>query len=219
MAKTAIKGATHLFIGKIVSRVVGVLGGLILIRLLMPEDYGLISIAMVVPGLLGLFGSLFGISTAIIKHLAEYKSKGDVGTIKIFAYISFVFSVGISVVLTIVCYLLANNFSSAVLGKPYIDHLVRVASFSILTSALYFYSESVLIGPDETRFYAMLMILYEFLLKVLPIALVICGFEVWGALFGMVLAGFITGLAGSVVSISLVARLGKEKPSLDSKAA
>jgi len=220
LARTAAKGVTHLFIGKIGSRIAGMLGGLILIRLLTPEDYGLIAIATVAPGIFGLLGSFFGVGPALIKHLAECKSKGEFGALRQFAYSGFIFSVGISSFLMVVSYSFANEFASVVLGKSYMTPLIQVASLSLLTSSLYFFAESVLVGLEAMRTYAILMVIYESLTKILPILLLVLGWGVWGALFGMMLAGLITGLVGVLASFIIVARTGDNlNSSIDRKTA
>jgi len=218
LATAATKGATHLFIGKVIARIIGMLGGLLLIRLLTPEDYGLISIAVTAQGIFGMLSGWFGIGPALIKYIAEYKRKGDQGAIQRFAYSGFIFSIGVSTMSTVVCYLFAEDFAFVVLGKPYMTPLIKMSSLLILTSELYFLAESVFIGLDVTKAYAILMMLQEFLVKMLPIIFLINGFKVLGVLIGMVLAGFATGLIGVLASVYTMAKTStKSNTSLNFK--
>lgn len=206
LARTATSGAVHLIIGKILSRVVGVLGGLVLVRLLGPVEYGLLNVAVVAPGVFGLFSD-FGVSAAMTKYLAEFKSSGK-ANIRSLWFSGLALRVSLSVGLTILCYVSADTFSMLI-GKPYAASLIRAASLLILAWALYGLSEAIFLGLDATRAYAGLMLLHEFLKAVLPIVLVISGMGVFGALFGMTMAVLIAGFCGVLVSALIALRIGR----------
>lgn len=219
LARTAAIGTFHLFVGKIVSRLIGVLGGLILIRLLRANEYGLLSVAVVAPGILALFSD-FGINDAVTKYMAEFKYKGEIDNVKRFLYSGFVFKTALSVALMFLCYMVADTFATVALGKPYVAPLIRAASLLIPAWMLYNFSGSVLVGFDATRSYAVLMILNEILGAFLPIMFVVYGMGVSGALLGMAVAYMIAGVVGILVYVFMVARMRRDpNPSVDHKGA
>lgn len=208
IARTAARGTFHLFVGKIVSRAIGVLGGLILIRLLTRGEYGLLSVAVVAPGILALFSD-FGINAAVTKYLAEFKYKGEVDNVKRFIYSGFVFRTALSVGLMFLCYIVADTFAIGAIGKSYAAPLIRTASLFIPAWMLYSFSGSVLVGLDATRGYAALMILNEIFGALLPIMFVVYGMGLSGALLGMAVAYMIAGVVGVLGYVFMVAKMGK----------
>jgi len=200
LARTAARGAFHIFIGKIISRAIGILGGIILIRLLKPEEYGLISIAIVAPSILLLFSDL-GVDTAITKYLSEYRSKNEIGNLKPLFYSGLIFRLIISCILTIICFFIAEPFASIAVGKPYVATLIQIASLLIFAWALSSFSESVFLGFDATKSYAVFLIIMEILLSAMPIVLVLYGMGVRGALLGMVVANLIASLMQVLTSV------------------
>lgn len=202
---STVRGVVHLFVGKIFSRAIGAIGGLLLIRLLGPTDYGLLYVAVVAPGFFALFSDL-GVNAAMTKHLAEYKATRKVN-VKSMLYTGLIFQVTLGLGLTILCFVFADAFA-VLIGKPYVSSLTQVASLSILAWSLYRLSEAVLLGLDATRAYASLMLFMEFLQAWLPILLVVLGMGVFGAISGQVVATLIAGLGGILVGLSLARACG-----------
>jgi len=207
IARTATRGIFHLFLGRILSRAIGVIGGLVLIRLLNPEGYGLLNVAVVFPGIFGLFTD-FGINAALTKFFAEYRSKGETKNLKSFLFSALVFKIILSLVLTILCYIIADTLAITVLRKPHVAPLIRIASLFVLASSLYEFSGAIFLGLDATRAYAALMILFESINAFLPIILV---YSMWisGALLGMAVATLAAGFLGIWLSFLFVTKMTK----------
>ena len=213
-----MRGTTYLFLGRVVSRIVGIIGGLFLIRLLTPEEYGLIYVAGVVPGVLGILCGWFGLGPAVIKFIAEYRSKGRLGDVRQIIYSSLAFSLGTSAIMTAVCYLFAGDLTRIILNRSDIAPLIRISAFFILNSALYFSAESILIGLEAVGTYTTFMILNECLMKILPIAAVVAHLGVSGVLLGMVFAGLISNVFGVLMALRIEAQRSSP-PSLSSRQA
>lgn len=186
LARVATKSTFNIFSGKIISRVVGLVGGIILIRLLTPEDYGFIAIATVAPNIFFLFAD-FGIDAAMVKYTAEYHSKGEFGNLKKTFASALIFRVLIGALLSVLCFSMAEAFAVA-LGKPYMAPLIEMSSPLIFAWAINNFSMSVLLGFDSTRAYATFMVMGEISLSFMPILLVLQGMEATGAILGMVIA-------------------------------
>jgi len=210
LAKIAVRGAFHLFTGKIVSRIIGGLGGLILIRLLIPEEYGLITVITIFPEILMLFTDL-GIGSAVTKYVAEYKAKGKTSEVKLFVYSGIMFNLVLGAVLTILCFIFSEFFASSILKKAFLSPLIQVYSITIVAITFFSLAKSVFLGMDATKLYVILLIVYEFLMKALPISLLIVGTGLFGVVLGMALASTISGALGISIVILLMIRLGGTK--------
>ncbi len=77
MAKSSAKGGFKLFIGVSISSVVTAVSLILVLNLLgNPDDYGIIITALIFPSMLSLFKD-WGMNSAMIKFLAQYKSEKD----------------------------------------------------------------------------------------------------------------------------------------------
>ena len=82
MAKTSAKSSFKLFIGVSISSVITALSLILVLRLLgNPDDYGIITTALILPTTLNLFKD-WGTNSAMIKYLAQYKSEKKTDKIK-----------------------------------------------------------------------------------------------------------------------------------------
>jgi O-antigen/teichoic acid export membrane protein len=211
LAKTAMRGAVHLLSGKLASKLVGIIGSLLLIRLLTPEGYGDYNIAMIAPGLLNTFFNL-GINAALTKMLAEHKSKGQFGVLKAYLSSGLVFILCLSSGLTIFCYLFSDVFAVYLIGKPSVAPLIRVASLLIISRMIYINAEGILIGLDATKEYALIMLLMEILNATLPNLLIFAGLGVFGALVGIGTGTLTVGIVSLLVIYRIVRELVKDVP-------
>lgn len=209
LGRTVARGAFHIFTGKVIARTFGVIGGIMLIRLLAdPIDYGILNIAIIAPGIISLLGDL-GIEMAMTKYLSEFHSKGKMGALKRFFYAGFTLKLLVNTVLTIACFLAAEIFAFQVLGKPYMAPLIQIASLLILSWMMYDFSRSVLLGVDSTKNYAAILVINEVLLSAIPIIMVLFGMGVSGALTGMVMAALMASATAIAISILTVKKITK----------
>ncbi len=188
-------GATQLFTGKVIGRVIGLVGGLILLRFLSPEEYGLIAIAMATVAVFHLMGEL-NIGDATTRFIARYLQNELWHDVRSVAYVSLGFHIILGSSITFFIYVTAEPLTILV-GKPEILELARISSFGILGTILVGYATGALLGLNMTKGYASIMILQEILSAILPIILVLQGLGVVGALIGMILAWIMAGVVGT----------------------
>ena len=81
MAKTSAKGSFKLFIGVSISSVITAVCVIFLMNLLGSDTFGLIATALIYPTLLSLVKD-WGIHSATVKYLAQYKSENKVYSVK-----------------------------------------------------------------------------------------------------------------------------------------
>lgn len=200
IALTAVTGASHIFLGKIIARIIGIIGGIILIRLFAdPAMYGLLNISIVLPGILLIFGDL-GMEDAVIKYVSECIAMGKKRNIKVFFYTGLLLKMVPNAILTLVGFFTAEFFAN-LLGKADVAWLIPVASLLVLAWSMNSIARASLLAVGATKSYGLVLVLDEFLLAVMPIVLVLYGMEVMGALIGMVAASLITSTTAIVISI------------------
>lgn len=200
IARTAATGAFHIFVGKIISRIIGIATGIILIRLFAdPAKYGLLNIAIVFPGILLIFGDL-GIEDAVIKYVSESAATGNKQNIKIFFYTGLLLKIVPNVILAVIGFFTAEFFANF-LDKTYAAPYIQIASLLVLAWAMYSIAVDSLLAVDATKIYGLILILNETLLGVMPIVLVFYGLEVMGALIGMIVASLLTSTTAVIASI------------------
>jgi len=199
LAKATAKGATELFAGKVVSRMVGIIGGFLVLRLLSPSDYGLIAIAMTPAGIFNMFSD-WGVSSAMMKYSAEYKGKGkptEAGEVIIAGYI---FRLVASVALSMLCYLSANYFALSVFNKPESLSLIKVASLYVVAWALWESAASTFTGFERMRRYAGMMVSSDLVKAILAPLLVFIGYGAVGAIVGNLTAIWVAALFGFMMA-------------------
>lgn len=211
LATTATIGVTRIFSARTISRIIGLIGGLVVIRLLSPEEYGLVAIAMILPNLFILFSEL-EIGTALIKHLSEYRSSNELGKIKHLFSSSIVFLVILNLILTAICYFSAEMFASLTLGRPYLAPMIQIASISIFVGIVFTLSTDTLIGLDLTRKYAWLLMFMETAGAILPIVLVVAGMGAFGVILGNVISMSLASSIGFGICFITVSKLTGNSP-------
>jgi O-antigen/teichoic acid export membrane protein len=191
IGKSATTGAINIFTGKIISRIIGIIGGIITVRILGPENYGLLVIATTAPNILLLISD-FGMNTAVTKFMSEAHTKNETKQLRYILYSGFIFKALLCGSLSILCFIGAEFFAS-VFAKASVTPLIQIASPLILAWTLSDFADSVLLALDLTKYNAIFMILSETLISVLPILLmIIFAAEAAYALMGMVVATLTT---------------------------
>src|SRR5579875_492632 len=127
LGKATAEGATALFFSKFAQQIVGVIGGIVLIRLLIsPSIYAYISLAITVPGLV-MLGNLTGVNTGLTKYLSFYKMEKDSNSIWSSFWSAIIVKVATGIVLSLMAYFAAGPIS-ALIGKPQVDPYFKLAS-------------------------------------------------------------------------------------------
>jgi len=75
IAEAAVKGGVLIFTGNTSATIIHAVASIVIARLLGPADYGLYSIALVIPPLTLVFTD-FGVNPTIVKFSAQFRSEG-----------------------------------------------------------------------------------------------------------------------------------------------
>jgi O-antigen/teichoic acid export membrane protein len=203
LGKMTAEGATALLFGEIASKLVGVVGSIVLIRLLVnPSIYAPIAAATTIPGLV-MLGDLTGVNSALTRTLAYGKRIGDSEAIWSSYWVANLVKVVTGAGLSVLAFFIAQPVA-VLLGKQSVESYLRVASPLPLVWTVQVNIKSTLISLGRARDYSWLQIVNEVLLSFTPIPAVLLGFGAMGALIAMVFANFAYLAIGLAVSTSAV---------------
>ena len=198
MAKSSARGGFKLFLGVSISSVVTAVSLIAVLRLLAnPDDYGIIATALIFPSMLSLFKD-WGTNSAMVKYLAQYKSEKETGNIKNVMVTGMLFELVMGVLLTLLCFFLADFLATSVFHLPEAKVLIEVASFTILADSFLKISQSTFIGLERLEFHSLTLILNSSIRCLLAPLLVWRGFGVMGAIQGQIFAQITAGSIGII---------------------
>jgi len=203
LGKATAEGATSLFLSKFGQQFVGIIGSIVLIRLLgSPSAYGFISAATTVPGLV-MLGNLTGVSAGLARFLSRFKIERNSDSIWSLFWSATILAVITGVLLSITAFLAADPIS-AIIGKPLVDPFLKLASPLPFCWTLQLSIKQTMIALGRARVYSGYQILDEVLLSSFPIAAIALGYGTYGALGGMVLANFASWGVAMTLAISAI---------------
>lgn len=199
IAKTSAKGGFKLFIGVSISSVITALSLILVLRLLNnADDYGIITTALIFPVMLALFKD-WGTNSAMIKFLAQYKAENKTDKIKNVMVAGMLFELVMGVLLTLVCFFMADFLAISVFKLPEAKVLIEIASLTIIADSFLKISQSTFIGLERLEFHSLTLILNSCMRCALAPVLVFFGFGVLGAIQGQVVAQIIAGVIGIII--------------------
>lgn len=203
MAKLSAKGGLNLFLGISISSIISAVGVIILMRLLTPSEYGLVTIALISPTLIGLFRD-WGLNSAMIKHVAQYRSENQTSKMRNIMASGLIFELVTGISLSLVSFLLAGFLAANVFyqpGRP-IDvtkTLIEIASVTILAGSFLTAAQSTFTGFERMEFNSLIMICQSCLKCFLAPFLVFLGYSSLGAVLGQTVALILSGIVGIVI--------------------
>jgi len=165
---------------------------IILARWFGPYDFGLFSMIIVIHGIAVLIGN-FGIQLALIKYTAEYKyDKEKLDEISSAALISSIVCGSITGIILFVF----SGLISSIFNMPGLAHLCKILAILFPFSSFLESLIGLFNGLRIMKSYACLIILRSFLMILFCLVLAKLGFDVAGAVFGIVLSVIFSCLLG-----------------------
>ncbi len=203
LGKMTAEGATALLFGEIASKLVGVIGSLVLIRLLVsPAIYAPIAAATTLPGLV-MLGDVTGVNSALTRTLAISHREGNSEAIWSSYWVANIVKLVTGAGLSLLAFLIAQPIAT-LLGKQSVEGYLLLASSLPMVWTVQVNIKSALLSLGRARSYSWLQIANEVLLSFAPIPAVLLGYGAVGALIAMVLANFAYLALGLVVSTKAV---------------
>ncbi|PVX27186.1 MAG: hypothetical protein CW716_03620 [Candidatus Bathyarchaeum sp.] len=198
MGKTSATGGFKLFIGVSISSVLTAASLIVVLWLLgNPDDYGVITTAMIFPLMLGFFKD-WGMNSAMVKYMAQYKAEDEFGSVKNVMLSGALFELVMGVLLTLLCFFMADYLAMNVFMLPEVKPLIEVASLTILADTFLKISHATFVGLEKMEYHSLTQILNSSIRFVLAPLLVWMGFSVMGAIQGQIVAQLTAGVVGLV---------------------
>ena len=210
MAKVSAKGSFHLLWGLAVSTIISAVGMILIARLLAPPEYGVYTIVLTIPNLIGVFRD-WGISSAIIKFGAQYKSEGKNDNIRSILVSALLFEIIIGIILFLFSFLISGFLATNVYNRPQISFLMQISSSLILTGAIIATAQGAFTGIEKMELNSLTMVIQSVLKTALVAGLVIIGMGTLGAVTGAVISSLLAAVA-SLFLLRMLYRLHVQAP-------
>lgn len=208
MAKVSAKGGFHLFWGIVVSTIVSAVGVIVLARVLHPQDYGLYTIALAAPSLIGIFRD-WGMNSAMIRYTAQYSAEGKPWRVRSILLAGLVFEVILGLALSFLSLLLSGFIAADIFKRP-ITALIQISSFTILAGAFLTAAQAAFVGREQMQPNSVTLVFQALFRAVLSPVLVILGFGVSGAVVGYAAGVLGGGLVGVFLMLGIYNGLSQD---------
>lgn len=183
------------FAGQIVSVISGAVLTVALARLLDPDGYGLLFLAISVLGIIKLFSKL-GVAKSTAKYIAEYKET-DPGQLRNIIRFGFLLNLGVIIVVCVVL-LFTHEYIAQLIGEPDLVPFLLFGVFFIVSSTILTFIRLALQGFEAIEATAVLRIIDRGSRTALALGLVVLGYGALGALVGYILAYLLAAFVGLV---------------------
>lgn len=179
------------------AKIIGVISSAILIvalaRLLTPDDYGLLFLAISVLGMFSLLGRL-GIARSAARYIAEYKEK-DISQIPHILKFAFLLNIATVVVICVI-FLILHEHVALWIGESNLVPFFLLGVLYIGFYAIVKFPRFTLQGFENIKMSSIIHSIDRSGRLIFAIGLVFFGYGALGALFGYILASFLAGTVG-----------------------
>lgn len=181
------------FAGKLIAVISAGLLTVILARLLEPDEYGLLFLAISVLGMVEMFSKL-GIAKSAARYVAAYKET-DPGQVREIFRFSLLLN-GLTISVVGIALLLGYEQIARLVGEPALGPLLVVGVCYIVFHTLDQFVRTVLQGFEAIEPAAVLLSIASSLRFIFAVILVLLGYGVIGALLGYILSYAVSTLVG-----------------------
>jgi len=195
MGKVSATGSFQLFIGVATSTIIMAVGTIILARLMLPEEYGLYSIALIPSYMIVLFRD-WGVNSAITKYVAHLRAENEEEDIHSIISAGLIFEIATGLALSFVSLFLASFIASTIFRRPEITPLIAIASITIFSGSLLTASQSSFIGFERMELNSFTTICQSIIKSAILPILVFLGYGALGAVLGYTLSFLAAGIIG-----------------------
>jgi O-antigen/teichoic acid export membrane protein len=209
MAKISAKGGFHLLWGLVISTVISSVGTIFIANLLGSDQYGLYTIVLTVPTLIGIFRD-WGVNSAVIRYTAQYRAENREDEIRSIFVSGLIFEIALGLILLLVSFGISNLVAGQIYNRPEIAPLIQVASVSILAQGLTNAATAVFTGMEKMELNSIMLIAQSTTKTFVIIGLVLLGLGTAGATIGYTAGFAFAGVVGIVLIWTIYRR--QQKP-------
>jgi O-antigen/teichoic acid export membrane protein len=210
IAKQSARGSVVLFTGNIIATLFLAVSSVLIARFLGPPDFGLYSLALVMPSLLQLL-THFGTRTAVTRYVAYSLSLGEPEKARRFAQAAVLYSLGAGAAFTVVSFLSASFVASVLFQRPELQPYIELASLAVFGQSILLTTVAVATGWNAMGQASLANALQSAFKLALAPTLVLLGFGVGGAVIGHVASMVLAGSISAALLYATKIKLTREK--------
>jgi O-antigen/teichoic acid export membrane protein len=214
VASTSARGGFTLLVGNSISLLVSAAGAILVARMLSLSEYGLFGVSQVLPGLFFLLSD-WGVNSALVRFIAQYRSDDRAGRIKELWKVGFIFKLAVGGILSLTLFLFADVLATVLLRRPEAGGLVRAASLIVLSQSMFSTAISVLTGMERMDYRSAVNVSQAVVKGVCSPLLVYFGYGVLGAVIGQVLSYIVAASIGFLLTVLSSSRLEYQSESME----
>jgi O-antigen/teichoic acid export membrane protein len=198
IAKRSVRGSLILFTSNLAATAVNAITIIVVARLLGATNYGIYSLALVIPSILQLFIG-FGALPAVVRYAAYYTSIGREDEAKRFTINVMIFLFVTGAILTVVSFFLAGSLCTLLLQRPDLTPYVQLTSLTVLGTTILQSATTAAIGWNWMTLSGSTSAAQALIKLALAPLLVLAGLGATGALVGHVVSFFLAGTIGVAI--------------------
>ncbi len=197
---TSARGGLITFLGGSFAAVIGAIGTLFVAGLLSPADYGLYTLSLL-PELLFVILSDWGINSAATRYIARYRSNNTPWKTRRLVRIALLFKIGSASLISFALFLSASWVATVLLNRPALAPYIQFTAMSIFFHTMYTTSLAIFAGYEQMGRRAMVNVTQSIIKALLSPMLILLGYGVTGAVLGHVVSFMIGGSLAALLVI------------------
>lgn len=172
------------FTGRLIASITGALLTILLARLLDPNEYGLLFLAIAIFSIGEIFSKL-GLARSAARYVSVYRDS-DAGQIPHIIRISFLINI-VTITITCITFIIGNGHIATLVGESELAPILGLGAAYIAFASTAAYSRYLSQGFEDIQLAAKIKVIYKSGHFIFAVAFVLFGFDVYGALMGYVL--------------------------------
>jgi PST family polysaccharide transporter len=198
VAGRSARAGLHLFVGNLLSEFINAGGAVVVARLLAPGEYGVLSLAFVLPGIFVMFSD-WGVSSAVTRLLARLQSRGRWSDVREVFRIGLLFNGVLACLLSAAMFLAADPLAAFVLRRSELGGLVKLTSILVVLQSTSTIAGSAFLGLERMDLMAAVKVAMSAVKALASSMLVLGGYGVEGAVIGHLLGTGTMAIASPIL--------------------
>jgi stage V sporulation protein B len=194
------RGGFITFLGGTFAAVIGAIGTLFVASLLSPSDYGLYTLALL-PELLFVILSDWGINSAVTRYIARYRSNEMAWKTRRLVRLALLFKIASSSLISLSLFLTAPWVAIVLLNRPPLTPYIQFTAIAIFFHALYTTSLAIFAGYEQMGRRSIVNATQSVIKALLSPILILLGYGVTGAILGHVVSFILGGSLAALLAI------------------
>jgi O-antigen/teichoic acid export membrane protein len=180
LTKLTIENIGYVYISMMLTKAFGLVGTVILARLLLPSDFGLVVLSGFFVGIIGIFSD-FGIGAALIQKRDHIEDAANV---------AFYTHIATGVVLYTIAFFIAP-FGAHFFNEAVITQIIRISALGLIIGSFGLTQEWLLYKELKYQKITIIQVISSIAFTISTITFAFFGFSFWSLVYGSLISGFI----------------------------